>query len=109
MNKKDIDIDIVKQFVDNDTLVKMATLQAEKKAKEFKYLLNVIKDKKYHDKLYGQLKGTIGYDGKTKLWVNQYIGRINKDTVVDKSAICLKYSSIMRNKAKDAILKELLK
>lgn len=109
MNKNDIHIDIVKKFVDHDTLVKMATLQAEKKAKEFKYLLNVITDKKYPDKLYGQLKGTIGYDGNTKLWVNHYIGRINKDTVVDKSAICLKYSSIMRDKAKNAILKELLK
>jgi hypothetical protein len=109
MNKNDISIEIVKQFVDRDTLVKMATLQAEKKAKEFKYLLNVIRDKRYHDKLYGQLRGTIGYDGNTRLWVNHYIGRINKDTVVDKSAICLKYSSIIRNKAKDAILKELLK
>jgi hypothetical protein len=109
MNKNDISIDIVKEFVDYDTLVKMATLQAEKKAREFKYLLNVIRDKRYHDKLYGQLKGTIGYDGDVKLWVYHYIGRINKDTVVDKSAICLKYSSIMKDKAKNAILKELLK
>jgi hypothetical protein len=87
----------------------MANLQAEKKAKEFKYALNVIRDKRYHDKLYGQLKGTVGYNGNTKIWVNHYIGRINKDTVVDKPAICLKYSSIMKTKAKNAILKELLK
>jgi hypothetical protein len=109
MNKNEIHIDIVKEFVDYDTLVKMANLQAEKKAREFKYLLNVIRDKRYPDKLYGQLKGTIGYNGNTKLWVNHYIGRINDSTTVDKSAICLKHSALMKAKAKDAILKELLK
>ena len=109
MNKKDIHIDIVKQFVDKDTLVKIATIQAEKKSKDFKYILNVTKNKKYPDKLYGQLKGTIGYNGTTKLWVNHCLGRINKDTVIDKPAICLKYSTLMKFKAKEAILKELLK
>ena len=109
MNKSDIHIDIVKQFVDQDTLVKMATIEAEKRATEFKFILNIINDKKYPDKKYGQLRGVIGYDGTNRIWVSHYIGKITDPTTVDKSAICSQYSSLMKDKAKDAILKELLK
>jgi hypothetical protein len=109
MNKSSIDIDIVKQFVDHDTLVKMATLEAEKRANNFKFLLNIINDKRYPNKKYGQLKGTFGYDGTTKLWVTHYIGKIADSTTIDKSAICSQYSTLIKTKAKDVILKELLK
>jgi len=109
MNKSSIDIDILKQFVDQDTFIKMASLEAEKRANEFKFILNIINDKKYPDKKYGQLRGTIGYDGTDRIWVSHYVGKITNPTTVDKSAICSQYSILMKRKAKDAILKELLK
>ena len=109
MNKSDIHIDIIKKFVDHDTLVKMATLEAERRANEFKFILNLINDKKYPDKKYGQLRGTIGYDGTDRIWVSKYIGKITDPTTVDKSAICSQYSVLMKRKAQEAILKELLK
>jgi hypothetical protein len=109
MTINSINIDILKQHLDSDTLLKVATLEAERKAKDFKYRLNIFGDKKYPDKHYHQLKGTIGYNKKTKLWVSHYLGRGTDSTVTDSSAICSKYSTLMKDKAKDAILKELLK
>ncbi len=109
MTINSINIDILKQHLDSDTLLKLATLEAERKAKDFKYRLNVFKDVKNPSRSYHQLKGTIGYNKKTKLWVSYYLGRAHDPTVTDPSVICSQYSSVMRDKAKDAILKELLK
>lgn len=104
-----IDIEILKQHLDRDTLIKVATLDAEKKAEKFKYVLNIIRSKKYPHMAHGQLKGTVSNFNNVKIWVNHSLGRIVDPTTVDKSAICSKYSSLMKAKAKDAILKELLK
>lgn len=109
MTINSINIDILKQHLDSDTLLKLATLEAERKAKKFKYKLNVFKDKKYPNRFYHQLKGTIGYNKKTKLWVSHYLGKVENPTVTDSSVICSQYSALMKAKAKDAILKELLK
>lgn len=109
MTINSISIDILKQNLDPDTLLKVATLEAERRANEFKYRLNIFTGKKNPNRFYHQLKGTIGYNKKTKIWVNHYLGKGDNPKVVDSSAICLQYSSLMISKAKHRILKELLK
>ena len=80
----------------------------DKKASSFKYRLNVFYKE---DKIYLQLKGTIGYDNKKKLWVNCSLGSISYDELkaIDKQEIVLKHKTVMQEKAKDAILNQFLK
>lgn len=106
-----VSIEILKKYLDNETYTTIAKQEAFRKSSVFKYRLNVHKDIKKEDKFYLQLKGTIGYNNKKKLWVSHSLGSISYDELksLDKQELLLKYRSVMEKKANAAILNQFLK
>ena len=106
-----ISIEILKQHLDDETYIAVAKQEASRKASIFKYRLNVHKDPNTESKFYLQLKGTIGYNNKKKLFVSCSIGSISYDELktLDKEDLVLKYKSLMKDKANTAILNQFLK
>ena len=104
-------IETLKKHLDNDTYISIVNDEASRKASIFKYRLNATKNPYNENKFYLQLKGTIGYNNKKKLWVSHSIGSATYAELkaIDKSELYIKYESLMKDKAKDAILKEFLK
>jgi hypothetical protein len=106
-----ISIEILKKHLDNQAYNTIAKEEAIRKASIFKYRLNVHKDVNNEGKFYLQLKGTIGYDNKKKLWVSYSLGSISYDELkeINKQEIILKHKTVMQEKAKDVILRQFLK
>jgi hypothetical protein len=106
-----ISIETLRKHLDDETYITIAKEEAFRKASIFKYRVNVYKDKKDENKFYLQLKGTIGYDNKKKLWVSYSVGSIFYDElkILDKKNLVLKYKTIMQQKANLAILNQFLK
>lgn len=104
-----VNIDILKKYLDDATLKKVTEEEAEIRSNSFKYVVNVLSDPRYPKKRYIQLRGTIGYaKNKKKLWAHHYLGPVQDLSLINKDALCLKHKNLMKSKAKDAILKELL-
>lgn len=106
-----ISVQTLKKHLNNETYTAIAKEEAFKKASIFKYRVNIHKDVNNEDKFYLQLKGTIGYDNKKKLWVSHSLGSISYDEFrsLDKQELLLKHRSLMEKKANVAILNQFLK
>jgi chaperone required for assembly of F1-ATPase len=106
-----ISIDILKNHLDDQTYLNIAKEEANRKASIFKYRVNAHKDVNNEGRFYLQLKGTIGYKYKKKLFVSCSIGSISYDELkaLDKQELALKYKTIMQQKASSAILNQFLK
>jgi hypothetical protein len=106
-----VNVQTLKKHLSTETYNTIAKEEAFRKASVFKYILNVHKDAKREDKFHLQLKGTIGYDNKKKLWVSHSLGSISYDELksLDKQELLLRYRSLMEHKANAAILNQFLK
>jgi hypothetical protein len=106
-----ISIETLRKHLDEETYVTIAKKEALKKASVFKYRVSAYKDTKDENKFYLQLKGTIGYDNKKKIFVSCSIGSVSYDELksLDKQEIILKYRAVMKQKANTAILNQFLK
>ena len=106
-----VNIQTLKKHLNTETYTTIAKEEAFRKSSVFKYRLNVHKDVNNEGKFYLQLKGTIGYDNKKKLWVSHSLGSMSYDELksLDKQELLLKHRSLMEHKANAAILNQFLK